>query len=321
MEVAMRVMAPVKASSYYYGKSNPDPNIGWVSKPDFTSSYPMSDFKSDSTYQVTYQTSTVGFRSYGDVGTRKPKVFFVGDSYTQSAEVDNDQTFYELISDSLNVEVFAYGQAGYGTLQQYMIIDQYLDQIKPDLVVLQVCDNDYIDNYAPLEVHSSYKVGLKRPYYYQDGSIKYHTPQPRWQRINDRSRFLKVLRQKLQNSIFKYDGPSTQELMSTQGKSYQPYTESVSLTEAVFARIKERVGHRALFIFSASTYQPMLSDMHASADTHGIRFEEGPARIIEQNRVARPRVNSSDGYHWNRHGQKLVAVNLIPIIKEELGIE
>jgi hypothetical protein len=300
----------------------PDSEIGWISKVDYQEDFNMTDWKSDSTYQVSYQTHTDGFRAYGDVNSDKGKILFVGDSYTQSAEVNNAETFYSIIGDSLDMEVFAYGQAGYGTIQEALIIEQYLETIKPDLVILQICDNDYIDNYAPLEEHSNYKVGLRRPYYSDDGVINYRVAgKSRWQEVTDKSRLLRVIRLKLNQSVLKYDGPSAQELMATKGREYAEYDQAVNLTEAIFGRIKKSVGDTPLLIFSASVYEPMLTDMRKSIDKHNILFTDGPGRIIEKNKFQRPRINSSDGYHWNRHGQEMVADTLLPYIRQVLPAE
>lgn len=318
----MRVMTPAPDNSYYYGKSLPDSEIGWISKPDYQENFSISDWKSDSTYQVSYETEADGFRVYGDLSSSKRKILFVGDSYTQSAEVNNAETFYSIIGDSLDVEVFAYGQAGYGTMQEALIIEQYLKTIKPDLIVLQVCDNDYIDNYAPLEEHSSYKVGLRRPYYSGAGKIDYQVAgKSRWQEVTDKSRLLRVIRLKLNQSVLKYDGPSAQELMSTKGREYAEYDEAVKLTESIIGRIEKSVGDTPLMMFSASVYEPMLADMRKSAGKHSILFTDGPGRIIEKHKFQRPRINSSDGYHWNKYGQEMVADTLLPYIRQVLLAE
>jgi hypothetical protein len=53
---------------------------------------------------------------------------------------------------ALGAESFAYGVMGYGTLQQYMILDRYLDEIQPGLIILQMCSNDLINNSLSVEI-------------------------------------------------------------------------------------------------------------------------------------------------------------------------
>ena len=65
----------------------------------------------------------------------------------------------------LNVEVFAYGGSGYGTLQESLVVDHYLPIVRPDLVLLQVSYNDFINNSFELERASYYNNNfLLRPY-------------------------------------------------------------------------------------------------------------------------------------------------------------
>jgi len=321
-EVILRALYPasvVSVTSYYRGKSSLDPQIGWVSNPNYTESFAMSDWKSDSTYTVTYQTGAHGFRQVGDPMSNKPRIFIVGDSYVQSAEVNSSETFYRIIADSLDVEVWAYGQAGYGTLQEYLIIDRYLSDIKPDLVILQTCDNDVIDNYAPLEYNSLYKVGLERPYLTHTGAIEYQVAKKTWEQTIDKSRLLKLLWNKLQNSILKSNQPSSQELMATQGKSYPVYAEAINRTTALLGKVREKVGGEKLLVISASIYEPMLGDLAQACRSQDISFDSSTAKAIEARKYQEPRINSSDGYHWNRHGQEIVAHTLIPIIQDKLS--
>jgi hypothetical protein len=72
--------------------------------------------------------------------------------------------------------IFAYGGGGYGTLQEYMILDRYVDKINPDMVLWQFCANDLIINSHELESASfSNNNQMKRPYYEND-QIKWLFP-------------------------------------------------------------------------------------------------------------------------------------------------
>ena len=50
------------------------------------------------------------------------------------------------------MEVFAYGAGGYGTLQEYLILDEVVDHIRPTMLLWQFCSNDFINNDHALEV-------------------------------------------------------------------------------------------------------------------------------------------------------------------------
>lgn len=106
-----------------------DETLGW--RP--TENYQQHDLKLDAggrSYSVKYTTDKNGFRMFGNPQVKdKQKVIFVGDSYTQAEEVSNDKTYYGLLKDSSNLEVFAYGGLGYGNLQEYMVLNKFIEQI------------------------------------------------------------------------------------------------------------------------------------------------------------------------------------------------
>ena len=51
---------------------------------------------------------------------------------TQALDASDDQTYFSIAGKILGSTVFAYGCSGYGTLQEYMILDRYIDEIRPD---------------------------------------------------------------------------------------------------------------------------------------------------------------------------------------------
>ena len=104
--------------------------MGWKMTPDYTWEGDMQDL-GDEWYHVSLSFDQNGFKVFGDTLSEKPKVLFIGDSYTASVEVSNVNTFYSIVRDSLEVEVFAIGHAGYGNLQEYMLYDQWVDRIRP----------------------------------------------------------------------------------------------------------------------------------------------------------------------------------------------
>ena len=94
-----------------------DSEFGWLPAPNY--SY-VGEFKDSSgtSYPVDIQTDTRGFRAYGNPNeAHKTKVLFIGDSFTHAMQVGNDKTYYGLLSKSLDLETFALGVEGYGTLQ------------------------------------------------------------------------------------------------------------------------------------------------------------------------------------------------------------
>jgi len=114
-----------------------DDKYGWFTKSNYYHKGSMKD-KAGVEYDIEIKTNEHGFKTFDDVNSNKPKVFFIGDSYTHAVEVSNDKSFYNILKDSLDFSCFAYGSAGYGTLQEYMITSEYIDEINPDVLILQV---------------------------------------------------------------------------------------------------------------------------------------------------------------------------------------
>ena len=102
-------------------------------------------------YSVRRSQKQYGFRQFGDLDSKKMRLLVIGDSFTHATAVSDDRTYHALLAQLLDVEVFAYGAGGYGTLQELMILDRYIDIIRPDVILWQYCANDFINNDNELE--------------------------------------------------------------------------------------------------------------------------------------------------------------------------
>lgn len=105
-----------------------DEKLGWKS----TENYFFEGSKIDAggfAYKVTQWTNSRGFKQFGDTQSLN-KIFFVGDSFTQAVEVSNGKTYYGLLAEKMpDYAFFTYGVGGCGILQEYMVIDKYIDEI------------------------------------------------------------------------------------------------------------------------------------------------------------------------------------------------
>ena len=152
-----------------------DDQLGWRATENYHFNETKQSFDGTPYFARVSQDSR-GFRLFGELSTSKPKVFVIGDSMTQAVEVSDDQTYYSRLKRLLDIEVFAYGGGGYGTLQEFLIFDKYVDLIKPDIVLWQFSNNDIINNAPDLEAASTINNnGLVRPYLV-NGHIQYLHP-------------------------------------------------------------------------------------------------------------------------------------------------
>lgn len=260
------------------------------------------------------------------LATQKPppprKILFLGDSFTASIEASNENTFYNILADSLGFEAFAYGHAGYSTLQEYMVLDKWVDSIKPDIVVWETCSNDFIDNYAPLEIVCGYKVGQRRPYLAQDGSIFYQVPKSWWQRLV----FLSWLKKRwdgVQQNVFKQEIQAGEYYIATEKRNFPPFDESVKRTEQIVTMIRKRLPEETkLVVFTADTYEPQLTEMKRIFEAHGATFLEDPVRLLEATQLEQKiALKSVDNCHWNEKGQAVIAKGLLPHLKKVMSYE
>lgn len=302
----------------HYQKADVDSKFGWYTKSNDKQVGKQKD-KAGNEYEVIYQTEKNGFREWGDVNSDKQKVFFLGDSYIQSVEVSNDKLFYNLLKDSLDIEVFAFGQAGFGNWQQYLVLDKFLDEIKPDIIVLQTCDNDFIDNYHQLELESGYKVGLERPYLKLDGSTEYYKPVPKMQRIIAKSKFLSYLAFKFNVLQQKTNTAAVlaEKKIAEQKRGYNHFEQSVKISDKILEKFRKRIPADVKFVgFSASIFNPQLAEFQQIFEKHQVPFYATPAQAIQQAQQQRQIVNSEDGYHWNELGHEVIAREVLKILQE-----
>src|SRR5262249_3996640 len=141
--------------------------IGWRPVANLTFDQDVPSFG-----RVRYTTTRGGFRVFGDPASSKLKVLFIGDSYTEAAQVSTGDAFYEDLARARHdIEVFAVGGGGYGTLQEYMLLDEWVDQIRPNLIVVQMHPNDLVNNSHALESRSTTDNNQMTRPYWENGRV------------------------------------------------------------------------------------------------------------------------------------------------------
>jgi hypothetical protein len=96
----------------------------------------------------TLETNSMGFRDHTPLSHTNKKLLVLGDSFVSNISVNDDQVFTEIMEDQLkNFDVLNFGVDGYGQVQEYLLLDQVIKTIKPDVVILIVyVQNDFTDN-------------------------------------------------------------------------------------------------------------------------------------------------------------------------------
>lgn len=294
---------------------------GWVVKEGYQFDGEMKDFKGNP-YPLHVNFGKFGFRKWGDPASSKPKILFIGDSYTASVQTSDDKVFYQLLADSLPVEVFAYGAAGFSSTQELMIADYYLQQIKPDLIIWQVCSNDFLDNYWELEKIAGYHVRMRRPYTLENGAVEYHTAAEWPRNVKKYSRFLYFILKQWKLSTGTFDQPPAEpaeKLIGEKGLAFEPFSKSCNMTAAVFQKVKNILPASTLLMtFDADGFQPQYDQFARIFREKSIPFIDGLDNFVRMPEASGACVRADDGYHWNNLGQQRVAAYLKPYIEKYL---
>jgi lysophospholipase L1-like esterase len=298
-----------------------DNEFGWLPVPNYRYIGELSD-ASGKTYPAEITSDDAGFRMFGNPHEKhRKKVLFLGDSFTHAVRVSNDKTYYALLKEALDIEVFALAAEGYGTLQEYMMLDKFVDEIQPDLVVLQLCNNDLINNSYDLElVSGSNNNGLRRPYL-KDDEIVYRTPS-NFAAVREfaanYSHFLYFIISKIDIVNANPADPS-EEIIRKQGTNYPLFRESVGITEQLIRKIRERIpASTPVLAFDNDGAVPYYDELRRISEKNGIHFIASPAKALADAEHQGIVVKERDNAHWNNAGHQIVADALQPYLAEKL---
>ncbi len=319
LELGYRALHGWRAVHPPYDTAQRDSTLGWAMKPGYTYEGPMWD--ADGTERlIRIRYDAHGFKMFGDTTSDRPRILVVGDSYTASIEVSNEDSYFHILADSLDAEVFAIGHAGYGTLQEWLLIERWLPRIRPQLIIWQVCSNDFIDNHAPLERLASYKVSQPRPYLQADGTISWEDPRTLSEKV------------KAWLHLWQWAAPRIEQLachlraqachtaewhIAHEGMDWPPFAEAVARTKAILDRAARAIPDTvAVIVFPADRYQPQLDTWRWLATQAGFSFADEPAIEVERAARAGRVVHAIDHYHWNVTGHRLIARGLLKFVTE-----
>jgi hypothetical protein len=128
------------------------PTFGWFPPKNTT-----RRFAWDRTTTITHNSH--GFRSPEPETNNKPGIMFLGDSFTWGFDVEA----YERFTDKLQSrhpewQIHNLGVSGYGTDQEFLLLQSYFDVYTPRAVILVYCtDNDWRDNSCNMRYGGYYK--------------------------------------------------------------------------------------------------------------------------------------------------------------------
>ena len=139
-----------------------DAQLGW-----FPEKNSVKIFRGQQNTEVRH--NELGFRDDAPQNSSKPKIAFIGDSFVWGFGVEKNERFTEFLRrDRPDWEVLNWGVSGYGTDQEYLLLQrQWGGGQRLQTVCLVFCHNDRSDN------SSNMAYGYYKPYFVkQDGRLQ-----------------------------------------------------------------------------------------------------------------------------------------------------
>jgi hypothetical protein len=108
---------------------------------------------------ITVENNSEGFRAPERRPGDKPGIIFLGDSFVWGYDVDAPERFTDkLQARHPEWSIFNFGVSGYGTDQEYLLLQQYFDAYRPRVVLLMYCtETDEEDNRSNVSHVDYYK--------------------------------------------------------------------------------------------------------------------------------------------------------------------
>jgi len=306
LEIGMRIFFQFKYS-YNQDQMDYEDKLGWQTKPNKSVKYHINGYG-----EITYTTTENGFRVYGDPRTSKTKIFVLGDSFTHANSVSDDSTYYDYLENNNDdIEIFSYGGGGYGSLQEYLVLDMFFDDIKPDIILWQFSTNDWINNDHTLESLSySNNNKMTRPYLI-DGKIEYKYPKVKGGIIYDMLSSFFIFR--MIDIRFSILIAKQREARLARGESIESslhighplFINAFNTTSKIFDMIKNRIGDVPIVLFSVDN-NFFYDSIRELCIEKNIKFIDGVPEKIKEASKDGIRINGLPyDSHWNAKGHEI----------------
>lgn len=267
-----------------------------------------------------------GFKRWGDVNTRKKKMLILGDSFTEMFWVSNGEEWYSYLEKEFgDMEFFVFGKGGFGSLQEYMILDDFIDEIRPQSILIEFCNNDLSDNLYDWD-RANYARGkrITRPYF-ERGKIIYRKPEPfpelrKFSAIADRALTFYdnfIYEKSLPEFLLSKKMSAFPRIPVEDQKFFEPkiFKKAAVVTQDIYSMIRARAGDTLpIYLMYASEKNPFLEQL--CARNHLIKIPGVTAEFREKEKEGVCLRVVNDG-HWNKLGNTLVGQKVVEHFKKE----
>jgi hypothetical protein len=288
LEIILRVVDPrelregvsERSLSYQY-----DADLGWMPIPG--SSSVVTNARA-----VHARHNSLGLRDDEFTLDAKPTIVFLGDSFVWGLDAEAGERFSELLKPRIpDYKILAAGVSGYGTDQEYLLLQKLWPRVKPAVVVLIFCtDNDRADNSTNIRYE-----GYQKPYFVTgaDGTLELAgqpVPKSRLQAIKEDWWVRHSWLARLANAVYL--------------KLKHPVLLVPDPTERLVDKIRQFVeANGARFLVGLQKTDATLVGHLEAAGVPYVTFDGADAYP-----------GASVGQHWTPEGHRLVAERLLGLL-------
>ena len=257
--------------------------------------------------EVKFSTHKHGFRRYDDPSSTKTKIFVIGDSYTYADTVNDGEAYYDRLAEKLDAEVFAYGCNGFSTLQELIVLKRHFQEIDPDLVVWQLCDNDFVNNSHELESKDLLQSNMMVRPYRTGGQNVMSFPATTGASLLANSQFARwCYRQVFARGRTQFDYSKQENKLLAE--------QAVSLTASLLKEAKSHIGPISMLVFCNNNGKLYLNSLKDFDGYMTVAVEEEIEAAAKQGKTVDARPYDR---HWNAAGHEIVAETLKRIIGDQ----
>jgi hypothetical protein len=256
-----------------------------------------------------------GKKVFGDLRSPRARVLVVGDSFTDGMGVPESAMYYAYLKAYGDPELFVYAAKGYGTLQELLVVERYIDEVNPSLVLLQVCTNDFKNNSYAIQSASQQGDNFFVSPFLEEGVVRYRSPPfpgslpPAVAATSRLAYELFVAGHHARLQLMNRGFLPCIECRIIQGQERAAFDASVQTTGALLDRFVARVGATRLVAFPSDLAEPFYGAFTRLFRERGIPFVEEPARAIAAAEARGAKLRRVDG-HWNQEGHRIVGSSL-----------
>ncbi len=249
----------------------------------------------------------------GDPTTSRPRLLVVGDSFTHGTGSEAPRLYHAVAARAAGFERWVRAAPGWGTLQEELALEAARERARPDVIVVQVCSNDFINNDWELEQGSFGNNNHSRRPYWEQGRVVLRDPVALLglrRALAERSALAVWLNRRWRHAGLLLERrrlvTSTEQRIGREGRGFPPFARALRTTEELLARLRARAGNVPLLLVPADAFSPFYDEWQALGARQGLPLLTSGLLALAEAERRGENVRLPDGVHWNAAGHALV---------------